>query len=159
MKLKDITTSTLYISRPLLNAQDVYDWAKQQGFPDILAPHHMHVTVAYSRQAFDTARINQAVSPILHAGPDHDRHVQSLGSGGAVVLMFNSDELHSRWQHICDCGASWDYQQYQPHVTVTYNSVPSGFDISEVDPFADTLVFGPEHWEPLDESWTPSDEK
>ena len=159
MRLFNISTSTLYVSRPLVNAQDLYNWAKQQGFPDILDPQHMHATIAYSRKSFDISVIDQRVSKELHAQYEHDRHVQSLGNSGAVVLMFGSDDLHARWQHICDCGASWDYQQYQPHVTITYNSVPSGLDISAVDPFADTLVFGPEHWEPLDESWTTSDEK
>jgi hypothetical protein len=68
-----------------------------------------------------------------------------------VVLKFDSPELAARWQAARDAGASWDYDGYHPHVTITYDG--GGVDLSGVQPFAGDLVFGPEVHAPLNESW------
>jgi hypothetical protein len=39
-------------------------------------------------------------------------------------------------------GASHDFDEYQPHVTITYEG--SDLDLSKVEPYRGELVFGPE---------------
>ena len=47
--LSKAAKKTLYVNRPVLNAQEIADWAKGQGFTTTLAPADMHVTIAYSK--------------------------------------------------------------------------------------------------------------
>jgi hypothetical protein len=49
-------------------------------------------------------------------------------------------------------GASHDYPEYLPHVTLTYE-VPEGFDPAVVVPYSGELRFGPEVFAPIDEDW------
>lgn len=146
----------LYIYRRLRNAKALVAWAKSQGFKSTLPGGEMHVTVAYSRRPVDMFKIGQAWTMIgesagvtvSEGGP---RAVERLGDQGAVVLRFSSSNLEARHREICDAGASWDYPEYQPHVTITYD--PRDVDLDQVEPFQGELLFGPEIFEPLDESW------
>ena len=52
--------------------------------------------------------------------------------------------------------ASFDFEQYQPHVTVTY-AKPEGLDLATVEPFRGKLEFGPEIFEEVTEGWRPSE--
>lgn len=70
----------------------------------------------------------------------------------ATVLLFNSSALSWRHQNMISQGASSDYPDYAPHVTISY-SVPEGFDFSKVEPYQGELVFGPEIFAEVDEDW------
>ena len=75
------------------------------------------------------------------------RTVEPLGDKGAVVLKFTSPELQARWKQYRDAGASWDYDSYTPHVTLTYDG--AGVDLSKVEPYTGPIDLGPEKQEPL----------
>jgi hypothetical protein len=62
--------------------------------------------------------------------------------GGAVVLMFADWGLSWRWETLRDHGASWDYDGYQPHITVTLNV--GDVDLTKVTPYRGRIVLGPE---------------
>ena len=80
--------------------------------------------------------------------------VEPLGDKGAIVLLFNSSELAWRHGEMVRNGASHDYPDYQPHVTITYSG--TGVDLSKVEPYRGKLVFGPEIFEELNLDWSPS---
>jgi hypothetical protein len=65
------------------------------------------------------------------------------------MLHFDSKELTQRWQQICDAGASWDYSEYQPHVTISYNAT----NVGDIEPYTGQLVFGPERFAEIKEDW------
>jgi hypothetical protein len=69
----------------------------------------------------------------------------------AVVLLFASDALSWRHQGMVEAGASHDYDEYQPHVTLTYDA--GDVDLDTIKPFTGELRFGPELFEPLDLDW------
>ena len=48
-------------------------------------------------------------------------------------------------------GASWDWSEYQPHVTIAYAG--ADVDLSEIEPYNGKLVFGPEKFAEVDENW------
>jgi hypothetical protein len=66
------------------------------------------------------------------------------------VLLFNSSELAWRHEEMVRAGASYDFDQYQSHVTICYKGAP---DLANVEPYRGELVFGPEIFEELDEDW------
>lgn len=153
----DAEPRPLYVSRKLLNAADLIAWARKAGFDTVTAPGDMHVTVTYSRAAVDWMTMGENWSPNdgkLTIAPGGPRVVERLGDKGAAVLMFASSELSYRHKSMVELGASWDYESYQPHVTITY-AVPEGMDVSKVEPYRGKLVFGPEIFEDLTDGWRP----
>ena len=140
---------TLYVSRPLINTEPFIDWAKSQGFTQTLKAENLHVTVAFSREEVEWEEISPKTGSIAVAGGT--RTVSSLGDDGAVVLKFKSDFLPKRWQEFKDAGASWDYESYQPHVSITYDG--SGVDLESIEPYTGELVLGAEVFSELDLDW------
>lgn len=153
-RIGDAAPRTLYVQRKLLNAAEFVAWAKAQGFETTVPANELHVTVAFSRSPVDW----MAVEPSwdgdkgdLIVPPGGARLVEPLGDKGAVVLLFASSSLAYRHEAIKRAGASWDYPEYQPHVTITYAG--TGVDLSKVEPFRGALHFGPEIFEELNEDW------
>jgi phage-related protein (TIGR01555 family) len=157
--LTDAEPRSLYVQRKLLNADEVIAWAKGQGFETTLAGADMHVTVAYSRQPLDWMKVGSSWSDDakgqLEVRPGGARIVERLGDKGAVVLLFASSELCWRHEDIKRAGASFDFAEYQPHVTITYG-LPAGVDLAQVEPYRGRLLFGPEIFEELDPDWAES---
>lgn len=139
----------LYVHRKLLNGQDLVDWAKLHGFEVTMEASDMHTTVAYSKEAFKWPAVDQHTPSLTVTGGN--RVVKPLGDGGAVVLTFESQQLEGDWQDILDAGASWDYEGYTPHVTITWKD--PGFDVSQLKPYDGPLLFGPEVFEDLNDDW------
>lgn len=152
----DAAPRTLYVQRKLLNAEEFIRWAKGQGFETTTPADELHVTIAFSRQPVDWMRVGEAWSGDkngeLVVKPGGARLVEPLGDKGAVVLLFNSSELSWRHEEIKRAGASFDFEGYQPHVTITY-AKPADLDLSKVEPFRGELRFGPEIFSEVDDGW------
>lgn len=134
----------LYGYRPVMNAEAIIEWAKSQGFTKSLAPDDMHVTVVYSRDGY---LVNDYAEPsytspygnlVVRGGK---RSVAPLGDKGAVVLKIDSIDLTQEWLEHRRMGASYDYESYVPHVTITYEGAPA--DLEMVEPYEGDIVLGP----------------
>lgn len=149
--LGDAAPRPLYVQRKVTNGSDILAWAKAQGFEAAVPADDLHVTIAYSRQALDWMKVGGDWSGRQDGGltvaPGGARLVEPLGGEGAVVLLFNSSELAWRHMQIREAGASWDFEEYQPHVTITYAA--GDLDLSKVEPYRGKLEFGPEIFEAL----------
>lgn len=141
----DAAPRTLYVSRRLINAADVLRWARGQGIKGLESAKDLHVTIAYSRTPVDWMKIGASWEAELKLPAGGPRLVESLGDATAV-LLFSSSELQWRNRSIQGAGASWDYPEYQPHVTLSYEA---GQDLSNVEPYNGELVFGPEIFEEI----------
>ena len=140
---------SLYIHRNLQNTEDFLKWAKEQGFESTLKPEDLHVTQAYSKKKVDWSKMENSPDTIKIVGGK--RKVIPLGDKGAVVLKFESGELQNRFKELMSHGCSFDYPEYQCHVTVSYNG--NDVDLDKVTPYTGTLKFGPEVFEELDDNW------
>lgn len=154
---QDAAPRSLYVSRKLLNADEFLRWAKAQGFSSTLDVDDLHVTVAYSKTPLDWMKVegedwNQEKDGTIEVPPGGVRIVEPLGDKGAVVLLFTSSRLSWRHEQIIRAGASHDFDEYQPHVTITY-AKPDDLDLSKVEPFRGKLRFGPERFEEIVEDW------
>lgn len=165
----DAEPRSLYVSRKLLNAAEVIDWAKGQGFTTTLPADEMHVTVLYSREPVDWMSLGQDYwsggdpadqkAGILRVAPGGARMLDSFGSlKDATVLLFNSSALCWRHEDMISKGASSDYDQLCPHVTITYDA-PADLDLSKVEPYRGELVFGPEVFAEVSDDWQQSIEE
>lgn len=144
---------TLYVKRRLLNGDAVRAWAASQGIAFALPANDMHVTVAFSKEPVDWSALEPQRDAIVVQGDA--RQVRQFPArttpNGALVLRFESPELAARWRELRDAGASWDFPEYQPHVTITY-SVPEA-DVSAIEPYRGPLIFGSEEFTEVDEGW------
>lgn len=140
----------LYISRPLKNKAAFTRWARSQGFTDIV--DDLHVTVLYSRTPVDPFDLpgdwSSDESGELRVRQGGPRKVEQLGPKGAIVLRFANRYLSYRNADLIEAGASSDWPEFTPHVTITYNG--AGVDLDKVEPYTGELLFGPEIFERLD---------
>jgi hypothetical protein len=143
---------TLYIKKPLLNADALRDWAKAQGFKTTLPPGDMHVTLAFSKTPVEWNDIlDKSGDHLTQDAGTEGRAVEPLGDKGAIVLRFDSPALTQRWHQIRGAGASWDHDGYRPHVTITYDA--GDVDLSKVTPYDGPLEFGGEVRAEVDSDW------
>lgn len=144
-QVADAAPRTLYVSRPVLNRAELQKWATEQGLGE-LQPD-LHVTIAASRQALDWMTISgdmwgQNDRGEIAIPPGGVRIVEPLGNRTAV-LLFTSSALTWRHEEIKRAGASWDFEAYQPHVSLTGEPV----DLSNIEPYRGPIELGPEVFE------------
>jgi len=138
----------LYVSRAVVNAAEIIAWAESQGFTDIVPD--LHVTLLYSKRPVDWMKMGENWSgdgkgqvTIQPGGP---RLVEPLGAATAV-LLFSSTDLQWRHRNMIEAGASSDYPEYQPHITITYGDAP---DLATVEPYRGKIVLAPEQFEEIE---------
>ena len=149
MAANDAAPRPLYVSRKVKNVADLKAWAKSQGLPEL--QDDLHVTVAFSRKSVDWIKMGQDYRDFSGKGTGElivaaggPRVVEPLGDRTAVLMFANSD-LSWRNREMRDLGASWDYEDYQPHISLTGDPV----DLSNVEPYRGKIVLGPEIFEDL----------
>jgi len=146
----DAAPRTLYVSRKLLNGAALVKWAKSVGIAEPLAASDMHVTVTYSRAPVDWMKMGAAWEEELVI-PKGGARILERFDGGALVLAFNANSLRWRHDEMVSAGASFDYDEYQPHVTLTYKG--ADLDLSIIQAYQGELRFGPEIFEEVNEDW------
>ena len=125
------------VLRPLEDALVLADWARSQGFRD-LVPAAWHVTIIKSvsplqRRSFALDDAN------LLLPPSRSRFVVRMG--GFIVLTIQSRDLSARFAALRAIGVETERRFYAPHVSF---SVAARRDLSDVRPFDGPLTFGPE---------------
>jgi len=133
----DALPRTLYVHRDVLNADAIKAWARSQGFTDIV--DDLHVTITYSRTPVDWFKVGESWSAELKIAAGGPRAIEQF-DGGAIVLLIKASELEWRHEDMKRAGASSDYPEYQPHITISYAGMPEG----TVEPYQGEIVLGPE---------------
>lgn len=116
------------------------------GIPSPAEPDQYHSTIIYSRKGVPQ------VSEYKFNVPFTAKPKRWEIFGTCLVLVVNSSDLTKVHNDIMDkYGATYDYDDYTPHVTVSYNYNGS---LPKVVPNID-LVYGSIDIEPLDDDMTP----
>lgn len=157
---RDAKPKTLYVRRDVINADDIIAWATDQGIPGVIDGSDMHVTVAFSRQPVDWIKVGsvgtwgQDEDGVMKIPPGGARMLDLLGPEQDVLaLLFNSSDLTYRWCQIKEAGATWDWQDYQPHITIAKVAVGE-FAVIDFEPYRGPIVLGPEIFEEIDPEYT-----
>lgn len=142
MSTFDATPKTLYVSRKVINTKDIVTWARTQGIEQMLPADQLHVTVVYSNTPVDWLEMGEDWSSDergrLHIKPGGARAFERFGDD-AKVLEFVSNDLTWRHESMVRSGVSHDFDDYNPHITITYGEVPE-----DVEPYQGPIVLGPE---------------
>lgn len=146
----DATPRSLYMRRDVLNGAEIAKWYKDQGVPEVYAPEAMHVTVVYSKKSMDWMEMGAPWDARIEieGGP---RIMEKFGDAGDVlVLLFASHELKWRHELAKELGASSDFPDYQPHISISLRG--SEVDLINVKPWQGPILLGPEVYEEIDDS-------
>jgi len=144
----DAAPRTLYVRRDVLNRADILAWAKEQGFTDVVPD--LHVTVIHSRTPVDWFEMGESWSPRLEISAGGPRQMEAFGQdGNYYALLIVANELKWRHEAMVELGASWDWPEYQPHITI---QVGGDVDLTKVTPYQGKIILGPEIFEEVRES-------
>lgn len=147
---QDATPKSLYISRRVMNSKSITAWARKQGFPSTLFENDLHVTIAYSRQPVDWMKVGESWSSEIKVSAGGPRMIEQL-DGGAIVLLFACRELQWRHQDVLNAGGTFEHDEYQPHITISYQGDP--IDLTKIDPYDGEIVLGPEIFREVNPGW------
>lgn len=151
-RAEDAEPRTLYVRRQILNPTAILEWARAAGFKSTLPGEDLHVTIAYSKTPVDWGKFDPVTDDLANEAGAPGRAVERLGADGeAVVLRFSSPALEARWREFSAGGASWDWPEYRPHLTISYDA--GDVDVNQVEPYAGEIDLGPEVFEPVKENW------
>ena len=127
---------SLYVERKVLNATEVIFWCKENNIDFTIKPEDMHVTIAYSSKAVDwndfvpdknELRLNDRIGTIKYFSD-------------CLVLTFDSFFLQTRWKYFVYLGCSWDYPDYDPHVSLSYVKTTADLSMKYIG----DIILGPE---------------
>lgn len=149
----------LYMQRRVMNAEKIVEWAKSNGFETTLDPNDMHVTVIYSKEAFsrEYTQVAETGDGRMYYGGHvvrgGKRSVERLGQNGeALVLKIEDPKLAYEHYSFRLMGASSDYLEYKPHITISYNA--EGVDEKTIEPYVGEIVLGDIEISLLEENWS-----
>lgn len=143
---KNAEKMPLYAYRPVRNAKAIMSWMKEQGLP--VVGHTLHVTIAYSKEPVDWIEAGNAWmqdengNMMIH--PGGPRVLEKFDD--CLVLSFASAELSMRHGALRNIGCSHDYEKYQPHITLCYETPPN-LDLTKITPYTGAIALGPECFE------------
>ena len=148
----DAAPRPLYVSRKVNNAAAILKHYAEQGIDNLIEAGDMHVTVTYSRDPVDWMKMGAAWNSRLTVEPGGPRIMEAFGPDrDTAVLAFASSDLTWRHSEMVGNGASWDWPDYQPHVTIAYEF---GGDIEQVKPWLGAIELGPEIFEAIVDTWS-----
>ena len=142
-KVGDAAPRTLYVRRQVKNAAEIMKHYEDQGVTDLTSADDLHVTVIYSKQPLDWTKTyddNFSEMKIQKGGMRmHETFGDRVG-----VLLFLSSWLSYRHHEFREAGASFDYDEYQPHITISGQPIPAN-----VEPWRGEILLEEEIWEEI----------
>lgn len=155
VKLDDATPRTAYVRRDVINGAEILKWAKSQGFTSTLKANELHVTIAYVKSPFNWLSVGtdswgEEKDGTMRVAPGGPRMMEQFDDK-ATVLVFANSPLAYRHGRIFDrAGQDPQYDEYNPHITLTYVGPPK--DLAKVKPYMGAIELGPEIWQEIDDS-------
>jgi len=135
----DAAPRTLYVSRAVLNRSDLVKWAVSQGFSKSEIIPDLHVTICYSNAPVDWMQTGEPWEENISVPSGGARLMEQFGKH--KVLLFRSSTIEYRHSQFIRYGASHDYPEYQPHISIVKEGGPN---IENIEPYTGSIVLGPE---------------
>ena len=98
--------------------QRISEFAKD--VPNPVSKGEMHITVVYSRAPIEVVE-QGAIDPAMEFTPKQLSIFPSQSGAKCLVLEISCDDIVNRHQRFMDNGASYDYAEYKPHITLSYD--------------------------------------
>jgi 2'-5' RNA ligase len=131
----------------------IQDQIKKLDVPNPIDKGKMHITVIYSRKHLPDFKARGKLDKPIIAKPDKLHIFPARDSKNALVLKIKCPELTKRHEEIMDeHEATYDFDEYRPHVTLSYDA--GDYDLSKynADDFSD-IEITEEYDTPLKTDW------
>lgn len=117
----------------LESAQNLGKWCVENLITDPLAADKYHSTVLYSRKPVEAQEIIDKLNEELEFGCIGFKLFDSKEdpTKSALVIELDAPQLVALHKKLIAAGGTHDYDDYTPHVTVTYTAEPS-LDLSSL---------------------------
>lgn len=117
---KPVTDSGIYMCAKFDQAscEALAKVQKLLGVENAVSAAKLHTTIVYSRKTVDLF----PASGISEGARLVDVEKWETKYGNTIVGVLESDYLHSRFNDAMDAGATYDFDDYKPHVTLAYDS-------------------------------------
>lgn len=125
-----------------------------KGLPERTQAAALHVTLIYSKKPVHLKGRGTLDTPIMAKAKKYSIFTTD-GGGYCLVLELDAPEIVSRHKYLMDkTGASYDHDEFHPHVTLSYNVGP-GFDLSKLPPVNDipVLTLNHEYAQKINPKW------
>ena len=111
-----------------------------------------HITLVYSRKKINMD-IKKHVNKVIRASHFHIFDNTDDGGDRALVIKFDCPYCQSRFNYAKTAlGATWDYPDYEPHITLSYNwegDIPDNILLNDFK-----INIESEYTEPLNLEWS-----
>lgn len=146
MELKDFTEG-LYVAAKYseLTLDALEELQRSLRVPNPVPREKFHSTICYSRVVVPY-KVSSGSFEVASAG---HLEVWNHGSSPVLVLVLDSDYLRCRHMYARALGATHDFDDYTPHITLSYNVGPLSFSGDVQIP----VVLDREYKEPLKLDW------
>lgn len=149
-RVNDMAPRPLYVSRRVVNVEQIVEWFESQGMS--VSNDNLHVTVTYSANPVDWMKMGSCYGDrdgMVRVDAGGPRSLEVLS--GDLVMEFACEDLNWRHDEMIRKGASWDFPGYVPHITLSYDYQP-GVDsahVEGIEPYRGPILLGPEIFEEL----------
>lgn len=145
------TQSGLYLSAFFDDEtnKNLEEFMNRHRIPNAVPTPSLHTTIVYSKSPVDMEPLHTIDVTVHREGCSFE--VWDTPSGNTLVLKFFSPYFQIRFNEAMALGASYDYDEYKPHISLSYD-VGDDFDVSTLPAIDfDIRVVG-EYAETLDET-------
>lgn len=105
----------------------------------------LHTTVVHSKDPISNF---QPLGQINWQGTFTRFDIFDSDGDNCLVLRFACPELSQRWKDTIKMGAKWKYDQFRPHITLSYNA--GDIDLNSLPPYTGLINIIEEVASPLD---------
>lgn len=144
-----MTLQPIYISRSVINASDILHWFKNQGISNIVDDNDLHVTVVYSRNPVDMNTLILDTNNITIDPNDSIFKMDLFDENQCLVMVYHNNFMQERFNYFKQKQCSWDFPEYNCHITITNNFHQSNIKLTDLKAFPEKIILGPEILEPL----------
>ncbi|UPW42505.1 hypothetical protein EBPHNEJP_00218 [Salmonella phage CF-SP2] len=147
MKFQDFS-SGLYVAAKFSDStlDEIENLQRELKVPNPVPRHKIHSTIYYSRVNVPYV-VSTGSFEVANSG---ELQVWDTQDGRTLVLVLDSDYLKFRHNYARALGATHDFDDYSPHITLSYNVGPAQFSgIVQVP-----VILDREYKEPLKINWT-----
>lgn len=116
-------------------------------------PKDLHVTIIYSRKECQTVEDIPVVLPVVANGTGFDIFLNEDGTNCLVLLLDSLDMERLHLECVNEHGATHDYPDYKPHLTLSYDYTNGKSPSEEWLGYFKYLTFDQYKVVPLDIDW------
>lgn len=130
--------------------EKIVDFIKEHKIPNGVPADKLHATVIYSLDYVSNAK--KLVDKDMQFEGRPTKFDSFDGDTKNLVLLFECDDLLDRHEYFKKHGATHTYDEFKPHITLSYDV--EDFNIKNLPKFTEKLTLINEYTQPLDTEWT-----